>query len=121
MAELNKFIQDWMLYTAECQVRLRGLAERILKISCLPQFPNPQGWNQPFVMHLDLAVLLHMRCFGFPTSSLTVLHSTPDSVYSSIESDSRTKYAVGPEEQLRTLLEDLNALPSSENAVRSGA
>ncbi len=72
MEALSKFVKNWTLYTGECQFRLSRLANEILERSGLPQFPNRDatGWPQPLVMNLDLAVLIHMRSFGFPTSVL---------------------------------------------------
>lgn len=117
VAGLNKFIENWTLYTGECQFRLSRLAQEILERSGLPQFPNrdARGWPQPLVMHLDLAVLIHTRSFGFPTSVLKLEHMSGSDLWS-IQSDNGTHYAFGLEKQVTTLLDNLNALMISENA-----
>ena len=117
MEALSKFVKNWTLYTGECQFRLSRLAKEILERSGLPQFPNRDatGWPQPLVMHLDLAVLIHGRSFGFPTSPLKLEHMSGSDLWT-IQSDDGTRYAFGLEEQVRTLLENLDALLISENA-----
>ena len=114
-AALNQFVMDWASYTGECQFRVRRLANEILERSGLPKFPNAEAteWPSPYVMHLDLALLVYMRCFRFATSTLTVQHVS-GSNYSSISSDNSMVYAIGPEELLNKQLECLNALLSSE-------
>lgn len=115
--QLNKFIQDWTLYIAEVQIRLQRLADQILAVSGLPQFPNRQeAWPSPFVDYLELAVFLHMRCFGFPTSKLQVQRPSGAS-YSVLENDGKKMYAVGSEPQLTAFLDELNALFNSERAA----
>lgn len=114
---LSKFVKNWTLHTGECQFRLNRLANEILEQSGLPQFPNRDatGWPQPLVMCLDLAVLIHRRSFGFPTPLLKLEHMSGSDLWA-IQSDDGTGFAFGLEAQVKTLLEDLNALLISENA-----
>jgi hypothetical protein len=118
MEAVSKFVKNWALYTGECQFRLSRLAKEILERSGLPQFPNKDatGWPQPLVMHLDLAVLIHTRSFGFPTSALKLQHMSGSDLWT-LQSDDGTGYAFGLEEQVKILLDNLNALLISENAT----
>lgn len=113
--QLNKFVQDWAAYTGKYQFQFRRLANDILVRSDLPKFPNQNavGWPRPEVMHLDLALLVYMRCFGFPTSPLKIQRES-GSPYWSIDSESGTKYAVGFEGAVTSLLESLNSMLVAE-------
>jgi hypothetical protein len=116
MKALSRFVKNWTLYTGECGFRLTRLAKEILERSGLPEFPKKATfWPQPLVQHLDLAILIHRRSFGFPTSILKLEQVSGSDLWA-IQSDDGTRYAFGQEEQVRTLLEYLNGLVISENA-----
>lgn len=110
LSKLESFRASWIAHRDRRRKWLDQMADRILAESQLPR--HPTGTNDPYVMHLDLALFVYYRLFQREPTSLSILDAQPN--YSTLMQSGGRNFAKGTNEQMKKLLDLIDSMLESE-------